>query len=71
MSKKVDTLRVDGMSCDHCVHAVKTAVGALDGVSDVAVSLEGKTVTVEYDDARATREQIKAAIDDQGYDVVD
>lgn len=63
------TLQVEGMSCQHCVKAVTKAVGALEGVSDVAVDLNAKTVTVEY--TTTLPEAIRAAIDDQGYEVVD
>lgn len=68
MTKTV--LQVEGMSCEHCVRAVKGAVGALAGVSDVAVDLKAKTVTVDHDAAQATVEQIKTEIEEQGYDVV-
>lgn len=64
------TLNVEGMSCSHCEHAVKTAVGALDGVAAVEVSLADKTVTVEYDAGKVAISEFKAAIEDQGYDVV-
>ncbi len=62
-------LNVEGMSCSHCEKAVKQAVGALNGVKNVAVSLKDKTVTVEHDPAKATLEQIKHEIEDQGYEV--
>lgn len=70
MAKAELILNVEGMSCSHCEHAIKTAVGALDGVDSVAVDLKGKKVTTSYDPGRVTPEQIKAAIEDQGYDVV-
>lgn len=62
-------LNVDGMSCEHCVRAIKNAAGAVPGVSGVSVDLAAKTVTVEYDPAEADLEKIKAEIEDQGYDV--
>lgn len=62
-------IQVEGMSCEHCVRAVKNAVGALNGVSDVTVDLKGKTVTVEHEGI-VSRDQITAEIEDQGYDVV-
>lgn len=68
MAKTV--IRVEGMSCEHCVKAVTTAVGGLPGVKAVAVDLKGKTVTVEYDETKATIDRMKAEIEDQGYDVV-
>jgi copper chaperone len=69
MSKKTDTLNVEGMSCSHCENAVKKAVGALSGVDSVSVDLKGKKVTVDYNPGAVTIEAIKEAIEDQGYDV--
>lgn len=66
---KNEVLKVEGMSCMHCVNAVKKAVGGLAGVEKVAVDLEGKTVTVDYDENKVTLTEIKNAIEDQGYDV--
>lgn len=63
-------LNVEGMSCVHCVNAISKAVGALDGVSEVNVDLEKKTVLVKFDDAKVTIDTIKDEIEDQGYDVV-
>jgi copper chaperone len=64
-------INVDGMSCDHCKMAVTKAVSALEGVSSVEVSLENKTVSVDYEESRLATDAIKQAIEAQGYDVVD
>lgn len=63
-------LKVEGMSCMHCENAVKNSVGELEGVSSVVVDLKGKTATVEYETSQVTLENIKNAIEDQGYDVI-
>lgn len=63
-------LNVDGMSCDHCVNAVKGAVGNLDGVSSVDVDLQAKTVKVDFEDGKVELEAIKEAIEDQGFEVI-
>jgi len=63
-------LKVDGMSCEHCVKAVKNAVDALSGIGSVNVDLKAKTVTVEHDPTQAPLDKIKAEIEDQGYDVL-
>jgi copper chaperone len=63
------TLNVEGMSCGHCVKAVESSVGGLNGVSSVKVDLEGKKVDIEFNQADVTVDKIKEAIDDQGYDV--
>lgn len=62
------TLNVEGMSCGHCASAVEGAVKKLGAQGKV--DLGAKTVTVEFDDAKTSLAAIKAAIEDQGYDVV-
>ncbi|AGT32020.1 copper ion binding protein [Geobacillus genomosp. 3] len=64
------TLQVQGMTCGHCKAAVTNALQQLDGVRRVDVHLEQGTVDVEYDEAKVTVDQLKTAIEDQGYDVV-
>ena len=64
-------LNVVGMSCKHCVHAVKTAVEAVNGVEKVDVSLEKNLATVAFDPGVATLQMIKTAIEDQGYSVAE
>lgn len=63
-------IKVEGMSCSHCENAVRKAVGGLPGVESVTVDLKGKSVTVVFDNGIVSREQIREAIEDQGYDVV-
>ena len=63
-------LNVDGMSCSHCENAVKKSVSALEGVSNVNVSLKENTVSVEFDPTSVSVKMIKEAIDDQGYEVL-
>lgn len=67
---RTTVLKVGGMSCEHCVKAVKTAVGALPGIGSVSVDLKAKTVTVEHDPGVAPLETIKSEIEDQGYNVL-
>ena len=50
--------------------AVTKAVSALKGVSTVEVSLENKTVSVDFEEDHLTFYAIKQAIEGQGYDVV-
>ncbi len=70
MAKETRTLNVQGMSCQHCVHAVKSSVSALPGVESVDVSLEKNLVTVGFDPAATTMQTITAAIEGEGYTVV-
>ena len=62
------TITVDGMTCGHCVNAVQTEVGKLDGVTDVSVDLASGQVTIvasEAPDAAALRE----AVEEAGYEI--
>ncbi len=63
-------LKVDGMSCGGCVKSVTGVLTALDGVAKAEVSLEQKQAVVEFDAARVTRDQLKAVIEDAGFDAV-
>ncbi|MGM8215515.1 copper chaperone CopZ [Bacillaceae bacterium W0354] len=63
-------LKVEGMSCGHCVSSVKGALDIVDGINDVEVNLEEGLVTVKYDESLVTVEQMKSLIDEQGYNVV-
>ncbi|WP_455715029.1 copper chaperone CopZ [Anaerosporobacter sp.] len=64
-------LKVDGMSCEHCVKAVNNAVGALPGIETVSVELSEGLVEVTYNPEIASIDKIKFEIEDQGYDIVD
>jgi copper chaperone len=70
MAKETKDLNVQGMSCQHCVHAVKSSVSALAGVDSVEVSLEKNLVTVGFDPEKASLQSIRTAIEDQGYSVI-
>jgi copper chaperone len=70
MGKETQVLNVEGMSCQHCVHAVKSSVSAIAGVDSVDVSLEKKLVTVGFDPGKTSKQSIAAAIEEQGYSVV-
>lgn len=66
------TIKVDGMTCGHCVHAVTTELTALPSVTDVVVDLRaGETSTVTItSDAPLADDDVRAAIDEAGYVVV-
>jgi copper chaperone len=67
MSEVVYT--VSGMSCDHCVHAVSTEVGALAGVTGVKVDLGSGEVRVSSDQP-LDDDAVQAAVEEAGYQVI-
>lgn len=62
------TLKVQGMSCNHCVNSIEGAVKQLG--ADAKVDLSAGTVTVEFNESNITFDSIKEAIEEQGYDVI-
>lgn len=63
------TLDVKGMTCGHCESAVTGALADLQGVEDVKVHLDTGKVDVRYNKEQVTVDQMKEAIEEQGYDV--
>jgi copper chaperone len=59
---------VAGMSCDHCVAAVRDEVSAIDGVTGVDVVLETGTVTITSE-APVTEASVRAAVEEAGYEL--
>jgi len=62
----VTTVKINGMSCSHCVRAVFTALGGVAGVSRADVSI-GQAV-VDHDGS-VTPDAISEAISIAGYEV--
>lgn len=60
------TLRIEGMSCNHCLSAVESALKAVPGVQDATVNLNEGTATVTHDQPVALSDLI-AAVDEAGY----
>lgn len=62
------TLKVGGMTCMGCVGSVTRVLQAVDGVSEVSVSLEKAQAEVGYDPLRAKQEDLCAAVEGAGFD---
>jgi copper chaperone len=60
------TLKVPNISCDHCVHTIKTEVAELEGIKRVDANPNTKVVTVDYDPP-ATQEKIEALLAEIDY----
>ncbi len=61
------TFAVDNMFCASCPYIVKSSMAAVPGVAKVAVSLQAKTATVIFDDAKTNPAAIAAASMNAGY----
>jgi copper chaperone len=69
MSTTTSTYLVAGMTCDHCVAAVREEIGNLDAVQEVDVDLvPGGTSRVTVTSTTALPDdQVRVAVDEAGY----
>lgn len=61
-------VKIEGMSCMHCVGRVKLALHELVGVSDANV--EVGSATVKFDESKLSVQDIEAAIKKAGYKIL-
>jgi copper chaperone len=65
-----ETLKIEGMTCDHCVIRVGRAIASVPGVTEVDVNLKRKEAVVNFEEAKTDLEKIKAAVREAGYEPV-
>ena len=64
MMRKV--LKVEGMTCQHCVQTVSETVGKMTGVQKVDVNLDQKEVTIEFDESQTKLDEVSLRSSKQG-----
>ena len=66
-SMALATLKVQGMTCGHCVKTVTQALEQTDGVKRAQVDLGAGRATVEYDETVTTPAALAGVVTDEGY----
>ena len=61
------TLKIEGMSCQHCVMRVKKVISQLPGVSDSQVDVG--TAKITYDETKVQKDALRKAVEEAGYKV--
>ena len=71
-NKDVRTARisVEGMTCMSCVKTIEETMSNKPGVKSIKVSLTDKQAAIEYDEAVTTPEDLRAGIEDMGFDAL-
>lgn len=67
LDTRVVTIPVEGMVCLACTARVKSALKAINGVTEVEVNLAGRDVRVEYLEGKVSAGQLVSAINRLGY----
>lgn len=64
----VAEIHIEGMTCGSCVQSIKDMISQKKGVRSAQVSLANHQGTFEYDPLVMTPEELRAAIEDMGFD---
>lgn len=64
------TIKIKGMSCNHCATAVTKALAAVAGIKNVTVDLGAATATFDAT-AAVDSALVQAAVAKAGYEVID
>ncbi len=61
---------IKGMTCMGCVNSITRVLQQLPGVGKVEVSLEQEQAKINFDPAKTALTELKATIEDGGFEVV-
>jgi len=64
-------VQVGGMSCSFCTSTIERAIGRMEGVAAVNVSLAHEDALIQYDPARCTPEELLETLRNLGYTIRD
>lgn len=67
MARERVTLTISGMTCGHCVAAVKKALSEVQGVDAVEVTLSPPRAVIAFDPSRTTVGMLMKATGEEGY----
>lgn len=67
-SNNTDTTMIVNGVCGMCKNTIETAVGDLDGVSEVNWNVDSKVLEVSFDNSKLALNEINLAINKAGYD---
>ncbi len=62
-------LKVDGMTCNHCVETITNSLEKSSGVLGVSIDLDKKEVKLDYDENKIKLEEITSKILVLGFEV--
>ena len=64
-----ESITVKGMSCQHCVKAVRAILNEFAGVSEISIDLTSGNVTYETE-VEVDRQQLGPKLDEAGYELI-
>jgi copper chaperone len=64
-----ESIKVEGMTCQHCVETIIEALGAIVGTKKVAVDLDKKEVQIDYNEEKTNLKEISVKIVEMGFEL--
>ena len=64
------TFKVNQIHCAGCENTIRTALSRVPGVTLVAPSAERNDVKVSFDDAKVGEDELRAALEEAGFEPV-
>ncbi|MBX3615933.1 heavy-metal-associated domain-containing protein [Nitrosomonas sp.] len=68
---EIATIKIKGMTCMGCVNSIRNVLSNVPGVAQIEATLEPPQAIVHFDSATTNLNQLKDAIIDAGFDVVE
>jgi len=66
---KQKSVKVEGMTCQHCVQTITEALKKIQGLDSVAVDLDKKEVDVKFDENETSLQEITGKIVEVGFEL--
>ena len=64
-----ELLKVEGMTCQHCVETITEALWAIVGTNKVTVDLDKKEVQIDYNEEETNLKEISDKIIEVGFEL--
>ena len=65
-----ESLKVEGMTCQHCVETITETLGVIVGKNKVVVDLDKKEVQIDYNEEETNLKDISDKIVEMGFELV-
>jgi copper chaperone len=65
-----ESLKVEGMTCQHCVQTITDSLGKIAGTNKVVVDIDKKEVQVYYNEGKTNLQEISDKIVEVGFELL-
>ena len=67
---KQELIKVEGMTCQHCVETITKALKSISGLNSIDVILDNKEVSVRFDENETNLQEINKKIVEVGFELI-